>query len=297
MKGTCNLCKKVTILRKGHVIPSFAFKWLKETSGTGYLRVGHTPNLRAQDGAKKYLLCEECEQLFSVNEKEFNKQFFLPLSLKGEARLPYRSWLLKFAVSVSWRVLLFHKQHLFKNLNESQLAEADRALDAWGAFLLGRVKDPDIYQQHIVPFDMIESSTDSNLPSNINSYILRATDMDVVSSKQRVFVYTKICRVLILGFIVEPHPERFRGTMIHVHKGTVGENKRYELPRWVMDWYCERARKVGQVHEQFSDKQWQVIESDLRKNMDRYASSEQFKATTRDVEMFGDRAFVKGKKS
>jgi hypothetical protein len=297
MKGQCNLCKKQTTLRKGHVIPSFAFKWLKDTSGTGFLRHGQTPNLRAQDGIKKYLVCEQCEQLFSVYENEFKNKFFLPLSVSGGARFPYRSWLLKFAVSLSWRVLLVAKQQSLANLNERQLSDADRALDVWGGFLLGNRKDPDIYQQHIVPFDMIESATEPTLPPNINSYIMRAIDMDVAASQTRAFVFTKICRVLIIGFITEPRPDAFRGTMIHVNKGTIGENKRYRIPTWLISHYSGRAKNVGKLHENLSDRQWEVIQKDLRKNIDRYSASEQFRATRRDVEMFGDRAFVEKKQS
>ncbi|MDQ6987940.1 MAG: hypothetical protein Q9M25_09070, partial [Mariprofundaceae bacterium] len=65
MKGTCRLCGQEQDLQKSHVIPSFVYKWLKETSGTGFFRFGMEPNKRVQDGHKFYWLCKECEGRFN----------------------------------------------------------------------------------------------------------------------------------------------------------------------------------------------------------------------------------------
>ena len=48
----CALCLKEKTLCDSHIIPSFVYKWLKDTSATGYLRNGNSPNLRQQDGLK-----------------------------------------------------------------------------------------------------------------------------------------------------------------------------------------------------------------------------------------------------
>src|SRR3989338_2133962 len=64
MKMICKLCGINDELQNSHIIPSFIYRWLKETSGTGFLRFGQTPNKRVQDGLKDYLLCSSCEGLF-----------------------------------------------------------------------------------------------------------------------------------------------------------------------------------------------------------------------------------------
>jgi hypothetical protein len=52
-------------LQESHILPSFVYRWMKETSATGYLRFGQQPNLRVQDGVKRHLLCANCEQRFN----------------------------------------------------------------------------------------------------------------------------------------------------------------------------------------------------------------------------------------
>ena len=37
-----------------------------------------SPNLRIQDGVKKKLLCGDCELLFSIYEKQFAENIFIP---------------------------------------------------------------------------------------------------------------------------------------------------------------------------------------------------------------------------
>lgn len=293
MIGTCRLCRKSKILRKSHIIPSFVFKWLKDTSATGFFRPGINPNKRTQDGAKQYLLCDDCEQLFGGWEKKFKDSIFLPLSLGESNRFLYRSWLLKFAVSISWRVLSFGHIQGLSHLSTMYLNREKEALEVWREFLLDERPHPDKYQQHILPMDLIENHNDPNMPTNINSYILRSVDMDVAWFKKRAFVYSKMCRIIILGFIDEAQPNNWKGTKIHVHKGIVGETLEYRIPGNFIAYLKGRASKVRSSHEGISEKQWDKIEQTYSKNMDRAMESETLKATDQDVKMFGDKAFIK----
>jgi hypothetical protein len=47
--GTCALCGENKKLRMSHIIPNFVFKWMKETSATGFLRSAENPKKRLQD--------------------------------------------------------------------------------------------------------------------------------------------------------------------------------------------------------------------------------------------------------
>ncbi len=293
MIGTCRLCRKSKILRKSHIIPNFVFKWLKDTSATGFFRPGINPNKRSQDGVKQYLLCEDCEQLFGRWEKKFKDSIFLPLSLGKSNSFLYRSWLLKFAVSISWRVLDFNYEQGLSRFSTMHLNKAKEALEVWREFLLDKRPHPDKYQQHILPMDLIENHNDPNMPANINSYILRSVDMDVVWFEKRAFVYTKMCRIIIIGFIDETRPNHWKETKIHVHKGIVGETLQYKIPGDFIGYLKDRANKVRSSLEGISEKQWDRIDQAYSKDMDRAMDSETFKATDQDVKMFGDKAFVK----
>ncbi len=90
-----------------HVLPAFVFRWAKETSITGYLRFGKSPHRRAQDGLKVPLLCSRCEALLNLWERKFATQIFHPYNADEGLRAAYGDWMLKFCVSVSWRVLTY----------------------------------------------------------------------------------------------------------------------------------------------------------------------------------------------
>jgi hypothetical protein len=49
------------------------FAWLKESSPTGYLRLGNNINLRVQDGLKPKLLCQEAIPANSSTLKELHQ--------------------------------------------------------------------------------------------------------------------------------------------------------------------------------------------------------------------------------
>ena len=210
MKGICRLCGNERELMEGHIVPSFAFKWLKETSGTGFIRSSGVPDKRVQDGPKRYYLCEACEGLFNGWETQFANMIFHPCNEGKTVGLPYGDWMLKFAVSVSWRVL----NHLVDKTNLSTFPErlkanASDAMAHWKDFLLGDAPHPAQFEQHMLPFGPVESYRNMEPPPNINRYFLRAMDVDVVHGGEKVaYVYSKIGRLVLLGFIEMPHSER-----------------------------------------------------------------------------------------
>jgi hypothetical protein len=126
--GGCALCKRNVPLVESHIIPKFVFRWKKETSATGFLRFSQTPNKRVQDGLKVPMLCIDCEGLFNGFETPFSKRLFYPYISDGGQRLPYDSWLLKFCVSVSWRILSYgFGETELREWNAAQRAAANKA--------------------------------------------------------------------------------------------------------------------------------------------------------------------------
>ena len=121
---------------------------------------------------------------------------------KEHLYFPYDDWALKFAVSVSWRILSLHiKKSGLSHFSEGQRAHADRALRTWGEFMLNHRDDPGPYEQHMLFFDVIEHHTFTDLSPYMNRYLLRTVDMDVISSEKSALVYSKIGRIAIFGVI------------------------------------------------------------------------------------------------
>lgn len=289
----CHLCDKEMPLVLSHIIPSFIYKWLKDSSGTGHIRFGEHPNQRVQDGYKCYLLCNDCESLFSSWEKKFAEQIFVPLHEKNGYFLPYGDWLAKFAVSVSWRVLLYFKLiNVLTNYPAHHIVSIEKALKVWKDFLLGNSPHPSNFEQHLLPFNTISGFKGfKEVPSNINRYILRSIDLDVAYTSTEIFVYSKMCKAMLIGFVEIPDPKHWKGTKIHIKHGMLG-SKHYYLPSNFGEYILDRTRRVRSIQETMSSRQKEKIDKAYRADPDHAVRSESFEALEQDVFLFGKAAFI-----
>ena len=170
---SCALCGQESPLRSSHIVPRFVFEWLKETSGTGHIRFAENVNLRVQDGWKPKLLCATCEQMFGQWEKMFAERVFVPFNRGDADRFRYGTWMLRFAVSVSWRVLTAFKfMDGLKDFPPAIISAADAALSQWKEFLLDVKPNPGRFEQHILPVDVLANSTIPGTPPNMSRYLV-----------------------------------------------------------------------------------------------------------------------------
>jgi hypothetical protein len=298
MNGRCHLCNTETDLCLSHIIPKFVYHWLIETS-PGYIRDSREPNRRVQDGVKEYLLCSKCEELFSNWEKQFAENIFMPIHTgkNRQLQMPYEEWCMKFAVSVSWRVLTYGKIKGINHFTNEQNAKADEALVTWGSFLLGKRNHPGEFEQHIIPLDIVDNHTVERMSPYINRYFLRSVDVDIASSTNRAFIYAKMVKVLLIGLIDESHPKHWKGTKLHVRKGVIG-SKRYVAPGGLETYISSRADKAAKSLASLSPKQRKKVEDMLSEKINKLGESEVFHAMMQDVKLFGSNAFeiTKGSK-
>jgi hypothetical protein len=94
-----------------HVIPAFVYRWLKETSATGYLRTAIKPNVRVQDGPRRYWFCRRCEDTMGRHERAFSDSLFPSIVSGAPAPYPHGPWLSRFLASVVLRVAMLHAEH------------------------------------------------------------------------------------------------------------------------------------------------------------------------------------------
>lgn len=295
-KTICAFCGNSAELKNSHIIPKFVFDWLKETSGTGYLRYASTPNKREQDGIKIPLLCEDCENMFSVWEREVAENIFKPLSKRPSIHRDYRKWLAKFSASVCWRVGIYFKlTGGYANFSDRMKESRDVALQRWKRFITDDERNPGPYELHLLPLDGIASFSGPDMPPNINRYLLRTVDIEVPSSSTMGFIYAKMCHLLLVGFIEMPSASQWCGTKIHVNRGYVGGKVNYQLPAKFLDFLNDRARIISKSMDTISEKQWGKIFETYRKDLDRAANSESIRAMNFDVDLFEQAAFENGK--
>jgi hypothetical protein len=290
MGGKCHLCGKKSDLQKSHIIPSFVFRWLKETS-PGFIRNLQNPNVRTQDGLKMYMLCSDCEQLFSRWEREFATEIFYPLHSKlGEHQyLNYGVWCLKYAVSVSWRVLRYGLYKGINNFNSEQLEAAKKAEEVWREFLLGIRKHPGDFYQHLVPLNIIESINFPRPSALLNRYILRSTDLDIPSNDEIAFVYVKMGRIALFGIIYDRFPKHWTGTKLHLRKGVIGR-KRVVLPAGMDEYLNYRSNKAASILANMSERQKNTVNQMINDKLDFLHEYEIFNAINQDFLLFGDEA-------
>lgn len=295
MEGICKLCGKHSTLQKSHIIPSFVIQWLKESSATGYIRYGDVLNKRVQDGIKIYLLCEDCEQLFGKYEKAFSENIFNPLNNGKPSKDPYGPWLLKFATSVSWRVLTFLKGKVLSHYPLQHKDAVEHALEVWREYLLSKRRHPGKHEQHILFLGAIKKHTFDELPTNINRYLLRVIDMDAIYTDDTAHVYTKMGPVVIVGSINVPKSKEWVGTKIHVKHGNIVSPK-YTLPLNFGNYLQDRARNCEGFYNKISKKQANKINQAYDKDIDKVVKSKTWEAMAHDVDLFGDKAFTKTNK-
>ncbi|HYW05303.1 MAG TPA: hypothetical protein VE913_00025 [Longimicrobium sp.] len=225
-------------------------------------------------------------------EKYFAENIFQPYTEDRGAVLPYDARFLKFAVSLSWRVLhYYNSQGHVGEVPRQHLPRIDQALETWRQYLLNQSPHPGRFEQHMLPMDELESATVPDLPTNINRYILRAVDMDVVTSERTALVYIKLPRMTFVGFIEMPGPRsNWQGTQIAAKRGTV-QPRHFVVPEKFGEYILGQARKSAAAGASMSDQQKQVVNDATMADLDRAAQSESLRAMARDVEMFGLAAF------
>jgi hypothetical protein len=209
--GICRLCSSNAELKLSHIFPRFAVKYLKESSSTGYLR-GLASGKRSQETRRVYLLCENCEQLLSADEKLFCEQIFLPLHKENRNSFPYDRWLIRFLVGLHWKVLV-SKTDTYPDDAEAAYAKAE---PEWRAYLLGQRLDYGTSEFHFFIGDVIEDVSSAVSPK-LNSYLARAVDGTPTFSKTGQFgSYVKLLRVMSHAFITprDPEKEKWAGTQI-----------------------------------------------------------------------------------
>jgi len=288
--GKCSLCGESKDLRLGHVIPQFVIKWQKESSATGFIRSSPVVNRRSQDGPKEHFLCDDCESRFNGWETLVANRIFHPLNRREAHVFQYQSWLLKFAVSISWRALSWYRRADGTEYSHEAEGLMTEALGTWKAFLLDRVDDLRSFHQHMILFDGIESMQNiTHLPPNMNRYILRTIEINLaLSDGNPAFIFTKMGRMAVWGFLNCRNPDHWKDTKINTDAGVMGGN--VIVPDVFLSYVVERAVNVAREYEGLSDKQNVVVERSYRKNIERAVHSETWRALDEDVRLFGEEA-------
>ena len=230
---------------ESHVIPKFFGKEIKKRSKSQTLVNAINPqrNPKPQDITKAPLLCRMCELQISKVETAFRNNV-MPANKSLLCPIPYSDWMLKFTVSISWRVLTYLKYaspYTEREITSKALLpfvaalspeyhpEAEQALEIWRAFLLNERHDVSKYEQHVVVLG------GKNFPHEYcNTLAFTFFQKDGI-----IATHTLLGQLIVIGFIRQSENWKWKGTKIDAVCGHIGIP--FTIPliygRWLADMF------------------------------------------------------------
>ena len=263
--GECRLCQTYGQLRLSHIIPKFVFRLQRERSVTP-LRSHLIPDRPVQDSRKLYFLCNECEERFSPWENTFKREVYDPLHAGTLHSVRYGPWLLKFAVSLSWRALRATIET--GDPVPPGIKCAPATVDAekvWRVFLLDKTPHTGEFSQYIFLLDTLARTSDAIVPLNFASYIHRVAAAGIWHDPGRgaLFSFSMLCSIAVIGVISVRNVHRW-GERLHVRGGILQIGDRIPPPE-----------VIGMIKAQANDHLRMSRElSERQKKLDRQALSD-----------------------
>ena len=283
-RTVCLLCQKRRDLLESHVVPSFVGGYLKKTSVTGRMRMVGEPNLPIQDLAKEHLFCPSCEGLMAEEENYFAQALFYPLHNEDQTVFSYEHHLGRYCAVQSFRVLTYldHILNEVKNLKPSYAKVARKAIELFRNLLLSGGKNQNEFSNHVFFFDAVESfgAALPTVPKRLNWYSLRAVDVDIVRGNRVLFVYTKMCRIAVMTFLVPKKPKGFEGTRVYT-RGLLKIPQGIAFPGFG-EFLFGRAEALDLVDQRLSQRQKADIERRYAKDQSGTGSPESRRALEAD---------------
>jgi hypothetical protein len=166
----------------------------------------------------------------------------------------------------------------------------DNAEVRWRAFLKDEVPHPANFEQHLLIFDIVESTSVSDLPTNFNRFMTGAVTLDIVGSERSVMTFAKLGRFMIFG-IIQKGPNQWDGTKVHVKHGLLKPDK-FTIPAGMLDLFKEKAENAATTMSNISRVQRAKIDKHILDNLDAFAESDQFASIRADALMFGQHAVL-----
>jgi len=260
--GQCALCGQMGELAESHIIPDFVGKWTKKTSATGFLRSAAEPNVRVQDLDKVSLLCSKCEERFSVAEKQFSERIFKEFQDRNADVFHYDEWLLRFVVSLNWRVAVTSQD--VRKAPVCVQKTVEQAVASWSDYLLGHSHGPGIGKHYILFLKRTASPSDQVDTVQAAWYSLRGIDYTVTWNSSSVIIYSKLPGIAIVSYLLPKTVKGWgSGTRIY-RRGTIKTPQTCQSGGFLM-FLLSRALRVDTAIDQVSEAQQdKILESVLQ---------------------------------
>ena len=221
-KGQCALCRKNKELQLSHIVPHFVGRKMIKTA-PGNIRMTNEPNIVAQDIEKHYMLCHDCEELFSARERWFASNIFNPWQDHKQEQFSYDENLTYFIISLSWRSLYLDLEEFScdPTFSREVLMIMLRAENIMRDYLLGKRQDISDIQNHIFFFDRIETASNYDFDKNPSVAMHRSITSYSAYNGKTSFTISNLMGIMIVTFYSMDAEEEWINTQIMNGSGTI----------------------------------------------------------------------------
>lgn len=221
-KGQCALCRKNKELQLSHIVPHFVGRKMIKTA-PGNIRMTNEPNIVAQDIEKHYMLCHDCEELFSARERWIACNIFNPWQDHKQEQFSYDENLTYFIISLSWRSLYLDLEEFScdPTFNREALMIMLRAENIMRDYLLGKRQDISDIQNHIFFFDRIETASNYDFDKNPSVAMHRSITSYSAYNGKTSFTISNLMGIMIVTFYSMDAEEKWINTQIMNGSGTI----------------------------------------------------------------------------
>ena len=279
MEGKCKLYGIETDLKNSHIVPKFAFDYMKKTGGK-FLRGIENPDVRIQDGIKRYLLGEKAEQEFSKRERWFANNIFFPYQNNSKNEFEYDENFAYFIVSVLWRVILDQLEHPTSNIKE--LNFLNEVAEEWREFLAESKYPRNFNDLNVLLTDRLTSHTTDT--QNADLYMSRYIDATIIINDDysTVGVYVKFLRFMFWS-ILKGKPTEGQNIKVQFNPSNISQ------PQIVKDDYFgnfiySRIKEIDNGPS-VSDAQQKKIADEILKNENEFWTTDAGKSMLNDYKL------------
>ncbi|MPM67090.1 hypothetical protein SDC9_114007 [bioreactor metagenome] len=286
----CALCGTETNLELSHIVPKMVMRTLKKTAISN-IRNSESPNIPAQDSEKHYMLCGNCEDLFSEKETYFANNLLHPYLKKEKTKFDYDSKLFYFQTSLSWRSLYldlldFTENHVVGIDALEHLIACEKLMKD---YLLNSRNNIEDIEHHIFFFDEIRKITGNTdmaelrphviFHRGINSYTFCCEDEGTYGT------ITNMLGIVLITLYKKGSRENWERTRILNGDGCI-EAKDQQITSVVGNEFMNILKIAQSTSNSISDKQMGKIVANVENKADKIKDYSVFQDWLSDRELY-----------